>query len=213
MRVLVFAKAPVAGQVKTRLIPVLGAERACGLHQELVERTLRRLLPFRDALELWCAPDASHGFFAQLGAHFDIPLHEQQGDGLGERMHHATTDALGRAGKAVLVGTDAPMLDHTMIAAACAALDTHDAVFAPAEDGGYALVGLRNAMPIIFQDMPWGSDEVMASTRERLAATGAAWHELPTVWDLDRPEDLQRYRTERACEADATNTRINKAES
>lgn len=195
MRLLVFAKAPVAGQVKTRLVPPLGAEDAAELHRELVERTLARLGPFLDRTELWCAPDASHPFFQELSARFGIALRCQQGDDLGERMHYALCDALGHAGKAVLVGTDAPMIDHTTIIAAGAALDTHPVVLAPAEDGGYALIGLRQPMPAIFRHIPWGSGAVMAKTRATLAATGVAWRELPMMWDIDRPADLLRYRT------------------
>jgi glycosyltransferase A (GT-A) superfamily protein (DUF2064 family) len=69
-----------------------------------------------------------------------------------------------------------------------------DAVLAPAEDGGYALIALRRVSPRLFADIDWGGPRVMAQTRERLAALGWRWRELPTLWDVDRPEDVARLR-------------------
>jgi glycosyltransferase A (GT-A) superfamily protein (DUF2064 family) len=94
----------------------------------------------------------------------------------------------------VLIGTDCPPLDGDYLARALAAMADRDAVLGPAEDGGYVLLGLWRAAPELFADMPWGTDRVAALTRQRMAALGWRWAELPMLWDLDRPEDLARYR-------------------
>jgi glycosyltransferase A (GT-A) superfamily protein (DUF2064 family) len=97
------------------------------------------------------------------------------------------------AGPALVIGTDCPALtaDH-LRAAADALRDGADAVVIPVADGGYALIGTRSPQPALFSDMEWSTTTVMAETRNRLRALGLAWRELPALWDLDRPDDLDR---------------------
>lgn len=195
VQVAVFAKAPIPGQCKTRLIPRLGPAGAAALQARLVERTLRTALAAGlGPVSLWCAPDRRHPFFAELAALLGIALHDQRGQDLGDRM----LDAFARltpAGPVLLVGTDCPVLDPGLLAEGARRLcGPADAVFLPAEDGGYALVGLRAPVPELFAQMPWGSDRVMAETRVRAARLGLALAEPATVWDLDRPEDYERAR-------------------
>lgn len=196
-RILVFAKAPVAGQVKTRLVPPLSLAGAAALHRELVERTLRAATtcPCIQAVELWCAPDASDPFFQQCSATFSVSLRTQQGNDLGSRMHHALATAIETGSPfALLIGTDCPALTPTYLCSAATALTSGaDVVLAPAEDGGYVLIGLRNPQPQIFNDIPWGQDTVLQATREHIGRLGLIGYELPMVWDLDRPHDLVRY--------------------
>lgn len=193
-RILVFAKAPVPGACKTRLIPALGAEGAAALHRELLEGTLARLAPAGIApLELWCAPDAGHAAFQDLATRWGVSLHGQQGGNLGERMLHAATHALAEAEAVVLIGCDCPGLGPAQIASALTALlaqPRQDAVLGPAEDGGYVLLGLRRPAPELFTVMPWGGDQVAALTRARMAGLGWRWWELAPLADVDRPEDL-----------------------
>ena len=93
----------------------------------------------------------------------------------------------------LLIGTDCPvMTPEHLREAARDLIDGVEAAFLPAEDGGYALVGLKRPVPAIFRNMPWGTDAVMAETRRRLSGLGASWTERATVWDIDRPEDLDR---------------------
>jgi uncharacterized protein len=194
-RILIFAKAPIPGQVKTRLIPVLGPAGAAELACALLERLVRRLAHARLApLELWCSPDTEHPLFRALAESADVALRTQQGEDLGERLSTAAEDALGRAGTVLLVGADIPELDADYCASAFAVLEDSDAVLGPAEDGGYVLLGLKAPAPILFGDMPWGGDRVAAITRRRIASLGWRCTELATLWDLDRPEDLMRYR-------------------
>jgi rSAM/selenodomain-associated transferase 1 len=191
-QVAVFAKAPVPGEVKTRLIPLLGAADAAELHATLVRRTLATA---RNAgvgpVSLWCMPDAGHPFFAASAAQYGATLHAQRGGHLGERMARALGQLLAD-GPALLVGSDCPSLVAGDLCAAAGALATQDAVFQPAEDGGYVLVGLSRPLPGIFDGIRWGESGVMRETRERLRAAGARWQELPVRWDVDRPEDYRR---------------------
>lgn len=190
-RVLVFAKAPVAGHVKTRLIAALGAEGAAALHARLLRHTLATVCAARDAVELWCAPDTHHPCFAQLADEFPLVLRPQRGAGLGARMAHAFDVALRDAPAAVIVGSDCPGLTRDDLDAAFAALARGcDAVLGPATDGGYWLIGLRRAAPALFEDMRWGGAEVLDETLARLRGLGWNYTLLAARADVDRPEDL-----------------------
>ncbi|WP_366931501.1 TIGR04282 family arsenosugar biosynthesis glycosyltransferase [Thiocapsa sp.] len=194
-RILIFAKAPIPGQVKTRLIPTLGPAGAAELARDLLERLVRRLAGARLApVELWCSPDPGHPLFRDLSESAGVALRTQRGEDLGERLSAAAEDALGRAEAVLLVGADIPELDADYCASALSALADFDAVLGPAEDGGYVLLGLKAPAPELFTDMPWGGERVAAITRGRIASLGLRCSERATLWDLDRPEDLLRYR-------------------
>ncbi len=187
--VQIFARAPQPGRVKTRLIPALGAAGAARLHAQLLRRTLATVASAGLPAELWVTPDGCHPLFREAG----LPCRLQQGADLGARMQHALSAGLARAARVVLIGCDCPVLDGEYLAAAFAALETHDAVLGPAEDGGYVLIGLRRPAAV-FDGIEWGGERVLAQTRARLAAAGLAWRELDTLWDVDRPADLVRWR-------------------
>ncbi|HXF77978.1 MAG TPA: TIGR04282 family arsenosugar biosynthesis glycosyltransferase [Usitatibacter sp.] len=197
MRIAVFAKAPVAGRVKTRLAAELGDEGAARLAASL---TLKALATAVDsgvgAVELWCSPDAKHPFFAQCGSRFHVKLREQRGADLGDRMEAAIHEALAAGSPVLVTGADCPALDAAVLRQAARALAHHDAVFVPAEDGGYVLVGMARALPGVFEGIAWGEDTVMQQTRERLVRARARWQELDPLWDVDRPEDYRRMRRE-----------------
>ncbi len=193
-RLLVFARAPVPGQAKTRLVPRLGEEGAARLHRHLVEDTLGRLGAADIPIELWCAPDIVHPFFAECRARFDVELRSQQGEGLGERMAHALKSVLAGHSWAVIIGTDCPELSTADLQQALAWLEAgSDAVLGPAVDGGYYLLALRRFSPHLFEGIAWGGDRVLAQTRGRLQALGWQWRELAERHDLDRPEDLGHF--------------------
>lgn len=185
------ARAPVAGQVKTRLIPALGAQGACDLQQLLLERALQ--LPASGFSErfLWLDDLPS----AELQALADVQgwtLVEQPVGDLGERMRRIATLGLAESDAVILIGNDCPALDGTYLQAACRALQEQPVVIGPAEDGGYVLLGLRSMAPTLFSDMPWGTERVFDLTLQRLQQLD--WHPvlLPALWDVDRPEDLSR---------------------
>ncbi|HRE71705.1 MAG: TIGR04282 family arsenosugar biosynthesis glycosyltransferase [Candidatus Accumulibacter sp.] len=207
----VFARAPQAGAAKTRLIPALGAAGAARLHRRLTLHALA--VASRAALggvTLWVAPDGRHRFFRALRDRCRVELREQVGADLGARMAAAFA---AEAGSLLLIGTDCPALQAEHLAAAARALgeesreEGNDAVFIPAEDGGYVLVGLRCPQPGLFTGVDWGSERVMVQTRQRLLALGLRWRELPPLWDVDRPADLPRLATLRGFTGDRGATR------
>ncbi len=193
----IFAKSPMPGAVKTRLARAIGDDEAAALYVRLVDQTLATAVAARaaglvDRVELWCAPDVDAPGFIAWRDRYGVELRSQSGDDLGSRMRNALSAAVTQRSRAILVGTDCPALDLTYLALAVAALDDNDAVFGPVEDGGYVLVGL--ARPVdAFSGIPWSTADVMAATRARLATQRATWHELPVLWDVDRPADLARW--------------------
>ncbi|MGX2038933.1 TIGR04282 family arsenosugar biosynthesis glycosyltransferase [Methylocaldum sp. MU1018] len=191
--VAVMAKAPISGRVKTRLIPALGAAGATRLHTALLRKTGREMLRANLCpVRIWCAPDIDHPEFAGLKAQGAM-LKAQCGGDLGARMAYAAREALDTASQVVIVGTDCPALDSGYVESAITALlNGNDAVIGPAEDGGYCLLGLSRTDDRLFENMPWGGNLVLAETRRRLATLRWRWSELPSLWDVDRPEDLRR---------------------
>jgi rSAM/selenodomain-associated transferase 1 len=189
--IIVFAKAPVPGAAKTRLIPALGEWGAARLHARLVRQAVRT------ALASGCGPvevhgTARHSFFRTLKTRFRL----QRGRDLGERMHRALSQNPG----AILIGTDCPELTAADLRRAARLLrGGTEVVLAPAEDGGYALIGARRVPVAIFRDIAWGSSSVYEETVKRLRPY--RWRKLRTVWDVDRPEDLQRLRSLRFASA------------
>ncbi len=193
--VQVFAKAPVAGKVKTRLIPALGPERAAALHAALVCRALHTAQHAAiGSVELWCAPDTHHPFFDGCAARYGVSLHPQARGDLGTRMGRALEAGLERAPIALLMGCDCPSLTSLELHDAARRLAGSDeqVMLGPAHDGGYVALGLRRFSWRLFRNMPWGTDRVLAETRARLAELRWTWFELAAHWDIDRPEDLPR---------------------
>ena len=197
------AKAPQAGHAKTRLIPALGASGAARLHRQL---TLRTLAAARAAglgrVTLWCAPDTRHRFFRALQQRCGLALRTQPEVDLGQRMAHIFAERDGRP--LLLIGTDCPALAANHLQQAALALCTGlDAAFITTEDGGYFLVGLRQPCPGIFEGIDWSTDRVMAQTRSRLSELGRRWLEVAMLWDVDRTEDVSRWRAMQKTEAAA----------
>lgn len=193
-RILIFARAPVAGACKTRLIPSVGRQGAARAQRYLLEKTLETAIASGLApVELWCEPDCGHPFLQRCRSDYGVRLHRQPAGTLGRKMSEALRMTLRETRHAVLIGTDCPALTHADIAAALAALQKNSAmVFQPAEDGGYVLVGANRAEPRLFRNIAWGGPGVMSATRRRLARLAIAWTELPTLWDVDEPADLRR---------------------
>ncbi len=188
---IVMAKAPVAGLAKTRLAAVLGAERAAAVAERLLSHAVAQAVAAgMGPVDLCCAPDRAHPAFARHAGTAGLTLSDQGEGDLGDRMARAFERALQGSRCAVMMGSDAPALDAAMLVRAAAALADADAVFIPALDGGYALIGLRRPAPSLFDDMRWSTPTVMAQTRERLAAAGLTYVELPAVADIDEAADL-----------------------
>jgi rSAM/selenodomain-associated transferase 1 len=185
--IIVFARAPVPGRVKTRLVPKLGEWGAARLHVRLMRHALQTAAAAR------CGPVELHGTARHTFFSPYQNFHLQRGADLGARMHHALSSSLKKHERVILIGADCPELAardlrraDRLLRAGC------DAVIAPAQDGGYALIALRRCSPLLFEGIGWGGPEVCAETLRRLQRLGWRWRALRTVWDLDRPEDLAR---------------------
>lgn len=199
-RLLVFSRAPVPGRVKTRLVPLLGPRGAAALQARFTRERLAlacaaNLCP----VELWCSPGCDTDFFRYCARRFAISLHAQPSGDLGRRMHLALSDALGRGGSAVLIGTDCPGLTEADLEEAFSALERGTSVvLGPATDGGYYLIGLRRSLPTLFCAMAWGSGRVYAETVARLDRQEIPYHSLRRRDDVDTPEDYRRLCAQRA---------------
>lgn len=193
-KLIIFAKAPIPGQVKKRLIPALGAKGAARLHQEMLEQKLRIANDNQIAqLELYCWPNKYHPYFQEVQSRYSLQLHNQQGDNLGERMAHAMQQTIDEHSNVVLIGTDSPPLDRYYLIQVFQALQSDtEAVIGPAEDGGYILIGLSRFNSEIFQGITWGGETVCRQTISKFKKTNFDYIELYTLWDVDRPEDLER---------------------
>lgn len=195
--VVVFAKAPLAGKVKTRLAVSIGAERAARWHARLLEHAVATAVAAGcGPVELHGSP-ARHGFLRALARRCGLRLRGQAEGDVGTRMYEAFRRGLRAHPRVVLIGSDCPALVPADVRNAARLLQGNDAVFSPAEDGGYPLIGLAKNSPALFSGVSWSTAGVMSETRERLTALGWRWRELRTVWDVDRPGDLARLEGER----------------
>lgn len=191
--ILVFLKAPVPGQVKTRLARDLGDEAACEIYRRMVERQLAAL-PSGWPVEIHFAPTAARtDFAAWLGPGY-VYFPQIEGD-LGLRLRFATAAAFERGHPgAILIGGDCPALDASDLkrAAHCLASGT-DVAIGPASDGGYYLLGLRAVAEalLVFEDVPWSTERVAQVTIERVKALGLRLTQLEEKEDVD---DLASYR-------------------
>lgn len=192
--ILVFARAPLPGRAKTRLIPRLGAAGAARLQARLTDRALQTAVRSRcGTVELHCTPRIGHPFFLREQGKLKIALKKQSGRDLGERMRRAITAALRRHRYAIVIGVDAPELRAADLRRALRLLRSGcDVALSPAEDGGYALIACRRAPRALFERIAWGGSDVYSTTVQRLEGLRLRWRALRTVWDIDRPADLER---------------------
>ena len=195
-RIVIFAKAPQSGSVKTRLIPALGAEGAAALARRLLAHTLQQaLVADVGKVELCMSPAPTDP--AWQGIAVDSAVQQTaQGDGdLGARMARVvqrTTQNPESTNKSVLlIGGDCPALTSVFLIQAAQQLQLHDAVMLPAYDGGYVLLGLKAPCHELFDHMPWSTSTVGLKTLQRMAALHMCVWQGPTLHDIDEPADLQ----------------------
>lgn len=205
---IIFAKAPVPGQVKTRLCPPLTGDEAATLHGsfviDMLERTKTAVAKLKLPLDryLACAPSSTLVFFQIMEERQNVKLIDQVGDDLGARMQQAFATLFGKGYQRVfIVGTDVPSLPLDHYKQALALLDTHDVVLGPALDGGYYLIGLTQPRPELFTDIAWSTDRVLAATQEKTAGLGLKTALLPPWRDVDTIEDLRALMDASAADA------------
>jgi rSAM/selenodomain-associated transferase 1 len=185
----IFAKQPLAGQVKTRLCPPLSLQQAAELYRTCLQETVSAMAEAPAERVLFF--DGDEAFFAKTFPGLRL-LPQSDGD-LGRRLDRAFAQLFAEGYcAAALIGSDSPDLPMPLIAAAFAALNTDDLAVAPARDGGYVLIGQRAHNPGLFSDMPWSSAELWPATRQRAEQLGLSCHELDTWEDLDDLASLLR---------------------
>jgi len=193
-RLIVFTRYPEAGEAKTRLIPALGALGAADVHRQMTEHTLSEVRKFcmthPISVEVHFAGNRGHQEMQDwLGA--DL-VYQRQGTGdLGVRMARSLSAAFDdKIDRAIIIGTDCPGLNADLIEKAFHNLLSHDLVLGPAIDGGYYLIGLRCLIPELFSGISWGTAEVLQQTVEIAKKLNVSVAYLPSLADVDRPEDL-----------------------
>ncbi|MBN2242668.1 MAG: TIGR04283 family arsenosugar biosynthesis glycosyltransferase [Acidobacteria bacterium] len=200
--ILIFTRFPLPGKVKARLVPALGQRVAARLHRRMAEHTLKSARSVRsdsgpDAVEIAvCTSGARRGDFrAWLGR--DVRYLRQASGDIGKRMREAFQSAFDRGAKsALLVGSDIPGLCSGILEKALSGLRDHDVVLGPAADGGYYLIGMNSPHPELFARKDWGTGSVGRQTRSAARNLGLTLMELPTLQDVDRPEDLASIRND-----------------
>jgi rSAM/selenodomain-associated transferase 1 len=189
LQVAVLARAAIPGAAKTRLIPAVGADGAAALQAHLTELALRRACATQQPVLLWL-DGAADPSVTRLAQQLGVEVRPQPDGDLGDRMLAALCHAKACGRQGIVIGTDCPAQSEADIAHAGALLAEVDVVLQPADDGGYVMIGMAQPHPEIFAEMPWGTDAVLARTRERIRALGLRHAELPALPDLDRPEDI-----------------------
>jgi uncharacterized protein len=200
---VIFAKAPIPGEVKTRLCPPLTPDEAATLHGsfvlDMLERTTLAVAKLQLPLHryLACAPSSELVFFKIMEERQGVRLLDQAGEDLGQRMHRTSVDVFAKGYKQVIiVGTDVPTLPMSVYQEALAILGRSDVALGPALDGGYYLIGLTQPAEQLFTGVPWSTDQVLAVTQQQAKTLGLSV-ELTTAWrDVDTIADLQALMTE-----------------
>jgi rSAM/selenodomain-associated transferase 1 len=191
-QVIILAKAPQPGMVKTRLIPVLGDEGAAGLARCMLERILEEAFACgADRVELCGVPSPDDPVWRTVHLPQGILRTAQIEGDVGKRMLHALTLGLAHSDKIILTGADCPGLDREVLRRSIASLNDHDATLVPVLDGGYVLIGLKRIHPVIMRAIPWSTKMVLPRTLERLAELGYSVALQPALRDIDRADDLQ----------------------
>ena len=185
-RIVIFSKSADAGKVKTRMFPVLNVERCLDLHLALLQDTLTKVRQFSAVLYL-----AGSGHLPFVP---DVQLWNQHGHDLGERMMNAFQKELGNFSRVIIIGIDSPTFPVDTITRAFTALESRDVVLGPSEDGGYYLIGLRKMIPELFFEIPWGTENVLPRTLEKLQHVSHVL--LESCFDVDYPADLLRLKNE-----------------
>jgi hypothetical protein len=192
VRIVVFAKAPLAGSAKTRLIPALGQQGAADLAQRLLEHTLDEALKSQvGPVELCVTPSASDPVWQTMPLPEAVRLTDQGEGDLGARMARATERVIDAGESILLIGTDCPQLDVARLQEAAQALQYSEATLVPAFDGGYVLLGLTRFDSSVFAGIAWSTASVLNETLNRLKQLDWRVTTLPTLHDIDEPTDLK----------------------
>jgi uncharacterized protein len=194
MKLIVYARVPESGKVKTRLAASMGDAAALDAYRSLLEHALQQTSGLAGICkELCLAGTDDAGECVELSQRHGLSLSQQAVGDLGARMGESFRTALKHHARVVLIGSDCPLLDEARIRWAFAALEHHPAVFVPVEDGGYSLIGLSRWVPELFEDVAWSTSAVMQTSRAKLTQLQLSWSESEVLWDVDEPGDWLRW--------------------
>lgn len=192
LRLIIFAKAPLPGLAKTRLIPELGAEGAAQLAEKMLRHTLDLCARAQlGPVELCVTPDCDDAYWKNFSLPENMTLSSQGGGDLGQRLLRAANRAAGNGESVLLLGTDCPQLTAEHLKTAAFALEKSDAVIYPTRDGGYALLGLNRVEASLFEDISWSTEVVARQTGKRMVQCNMRCEWLETLADIDEPQDLE----------------------
>lgn len=190
-RIVIFAKVPLPGFAKTRLIPALGAQGAADLALRMLDTTLMAAC---DAdigpVELCVSPAIEDSCWHDISLPARVKTSSQGAGDLGQRLARAAQRIVAAGEPLLLIGTDCVEISPALLQQAARRLLQHDAVIYPSADGGYALLGLRQFDPLLFDDIPWSTPQVCQQTIARIQALGWQLAQGETLHDIDEPDDL-----------------------
>ena len=195
-KIIIFAREPVVGKVKTRLASSIGDDEAVKIHIDMLKNTVEMACDsYLAKVELHVLGNKNHSLFQALVRQYGITVHLQRGKDLGERMFYALQHSLDNDTYCLLIGTDCPVMTTDYLASALDILEQRqDVVLGPSEDGGYVLIGARQVQISWFSGISWGSHHVLELSRRKIIASGTRYRELQPLWDIDLIQDLRRWR-------------------
>jgi len=187
---IIFAKNPEAGKVKTRLAASIGDKKALDVYLKLMSHTrdtarqvdTQRYLFYDQAIE-------DNDSWSEMTFDKDV---QSDGD-LGDRMKHAFVKVLQKESKAIIIGSDCPEISAEIIEDAFSRLELADVVIGPTHDGGYYLLGMKEEHPFLFDNMEWSTEAVFENTINRITDAGLLYYLLPQLSDLDNIDDLVKF--------------------
>ena len=193
---IIFAKAPIPGEVKTRLSHKYGSTGAAIIYRQMVEQLLWQVSRIGNIqVYLFCSPGTKHPFFHQCRRRYGVVLKKQVGSNLGERMFNAIRFTNRKHENTILIGSDVPELDWKIVGDLLRARPVkNNVVMIPANDGGYVLVSMTGNHPCVFRNIPWGTNRVMQKSRVRIRQCGLIGVELGICQDVDTPSDIYRLK-------------------
>lgn len=192
----IFSKAPVEGYCKTRLIPYLGKKETVQLHMDMVQKTIATAKKIINAdVQLWCKPSKQHVFFQKMAKQNSLTLHDQDGEILGSIMNNAAHIFADKYTNIVQIGTDCPYIDANYINSSIAKLnDETKVVIGPANDGGYVLLAKNQYYMEMYDDINWGTSNVLQQLEDNLQKLAINYYKLKPLTDIDTFDDFKMWK-------------------
>jgi len=203
----IFFKAPIAGKVKTRLIPNIGVEASVEVHKRLCDGVIDTVMTFAETarqknsdialqVEFWTDLDINHPYIQGKAAQYGVSVYQQHGKDLGQKMCFSMAQGLCSADQVLVVGGDCFSLTEDYLQSAFDTLSSKDTVFGPADDGGYILIGATSMSMGLLDNIRWGESTVLAASMDRVKSFDKSVGLLDMRWDIDTWGDIQRHAPE-----------------